>query len=52
MMLFKKQASVEMPMNVYKVLIVRAAPYRLLFQQHCDFLFRLYHDLIYNEPFT
>lgn len=53
MMLFKEQASVEMPLNLYKVPdSQRATPDRLLCQQHCEFLFCLYHDLMYNEPFT
>ena len=53
MMQFKEQASVEMPLKVYKVpASQKAVPTRLKYQQHCDFLFCLYHNLVYNEPFT
>lgn len=52
-MMFKEQARVEMPLKVYKVpASQKAVPTRLKYQQHCDFLFCLYHSLVYNEPFT
>lgn len=51
--MFKEQARVEMPLKVYKVpASQKAVPTRLKYQQHCDFLFCLYHSLVYNEPFT